>query len=132
MAKKKKKQLTFADRARAIKKKYPRADWDATEHKDMINELNNLKTEQEKVRATMGVASPMQSAMPSLKDEPKINMQPALQDQPMQQPPQRYGGNLHPGGYMGSYYCGGGRFDDGGPYIAPTDNLSVSPTLPNA
>ena len=41
---------TFAERARALKKKYRRADYDEIEKKELISELRKLKDEQEKFR----------------------------------------------------------------------------------
>jgi hypothetical protein len=52
----KKKQKTFADRAKEIKNKYTRAEWDPIERKDMMKELSILRDEQEQVRAAMGIA----------------------------------------------------------------------------
>ena len=52
----KKKQKTFAERAKAIKDKYTRAEWDATERKDMMKELKELRDEQESVREAMNIA----------------------------------------------------------------------------
>jgi hypothetical protein len=52
----KKKQKTFADRAKEIKNKYSRAEWDAIERHDMMVELSKLRDEQEQVRAVMGIA----------------------------------------------------------------------------
>lgn len=48
----KKKQKTFADRAKAIKAKYTRADWDKIERRDMMKELSELRDEQEEVRVS--------------------------------------------------------------------------------
>ena len=41
---------TFAERARALKKKYRRADYDEIEKKELISELRKLRDEQEKFR----------------------------------------------------------------------------------
>lgn len=51
-----KKEKTFADRAKEIKKSYPRADWDSMERKDMLKELSELRDEQEEARAIQGIA----------------------------------------------------------------------------
>lgn len=51
----KKKQSTFADRAKAIKKKYSRADFDEIERKDMLKELRALRDEQEQFRIDNGL-----------------------------------------------------------------------------
>jgi hypothetical protein len=51
-----KKVKTFADRAKEIKKKYSRADWDKLERDDMIKELRALRDEQEEERSAMGIA----------------------------------------------------------------------------
>lgn len=48
---KNKKVKTFADRAKEIQKRYPRAEWDKIEHKDMLKELASLKDEQEEYRS---------------------------------------------------------------------------------
>lgn len=55
MAKKQKTQ-TFAERAQAIIKKYPRAKWDKIEQNDLVRELRALRDEQEQVRSLMEVA----------------------------------------------------------------------------
>jgi hypothetical protein len=47
---------TFASRARKIKNKYTRAEWDMLEKKDMMKELSALRDEQEAMRAAMGIA----------------------------------------------------------------------------
>jgi len=51
-----KKQKTFADRAKEIKKKYPRAEWDKIERKDMMKELEELREEQEEYKTAIGIA----------------------------------------------------------------------------
>lgn len=51
----KKKNLTFADQARLLKKKYKRADYDEIEKKELIEELRKLRDEQESLRADMGM-----------------------------------------------------------------------------
>jgi DNA-binding ferritin-like protein (Dps family) len=52
----KKQPKTFAERAKAIQKRYPRSEWDAIERKDMLKELRALKDEQEQVRSLMEIA----------------------------------------------------------------------------
>jgi hypothetical protein len=51
----KKNKETFASRARRIKSKYSRADFDKIERTDMINELKTLKEEQEEFRMENGM-----------------------------------------------------------------------------
>jgi hypothetical protein len=53
---KKQKTPTFAERAQAIIKKYPRAKWDKIEQNDLVRELRKLREEQEQVRGLMEVA----------------------------------------------------------------------------
>jgi hypothetical protein len=53
----KKKQKTFAERAKEIQSKYSRAEWDKLERKDMMKELAELRDEQESVRASMGIGN---------------------------------------------------------------------------
>jgi len=48
-------KLTFAERARKIKKSFPRASWDPIEARDMEQELEALMQEQESVRESMGM-----------------------------------------------------------------------------
>ena len=46
---------TFAEKARALKKKYRRADYDEIEKKELIAELRKLREEQEKFRVDAGM-----------------------------------------------------------------------------
>ena len=46
---------TFAERARALKKKYKRADYDEIEKQELISELRKLRDEQEKFRIDNGL-----------------------------------------------------------------------------
>jgi hypothetical protein len=51
---------TFAQRAKAIKAKYKRADWDEIERKELYKEMQALKDEQEGVREAMGMGNEKQ------------------------------------------------------------------------
>lgn len=48
-------EKTFAERARALKKKYKRAEYDEIEKKELIEELRKLRDEQESFRADAGM-----------------------------------------------------------------------------
>ena len=52
----KKQDKTFAQRAREIKNKYKRADYDNIEKQEMISELRKLRDEQEQYRVDSGIA----------------------------------------------------------------------------
>lgn len=52
----KKKEMTFADQARKLKKRYSRADYDPVEKKELYEALKQLKEEQEEFREITGVA----------------------------------------------------------------------------
>ena len=81
--KRKKKTMTFADRAKAIKKKYPRAAWDTIEKNALNKELDTLVEEQEAYRNAMG--------MNEAEGKPSIT---SNQSNMMQQPQMRGGGAL--------------------------------------
>ena len=51
----KKKQKTFAERAKEIKNKYSRAEFDSIERRDMMKELEALRDEQEEIREAMNI-----------------------------------------------------------------------------
>jgi len=83
-----KKQITFADKAKALKLKYTRAEWDPLERKDFLAEMEKLKNEQEEARAAQGIADHADSM-----DEQEQSGQPEEQENAM-------GGKLYPyGGY---------------------------------
>jgi hypothetical protein len=93
----KKKEKTFADRAKDIKAKYPRAEWDKIERKDMMKELGELRDEQEETRAAMGVADGADAA-----DEQEA------QGVPEESSEQRMGGRMYAtGGNFGVGNIGG-------------------------
>lgn len=97
-----KKQKTFADRAKEIKKRFPRAEWDKIERKDMMKELASLRDEQEEFKTAMGIAE-------------GANQQDAEeQGEPMQQ---AHGGHFIPGNMGSTYAMGGGvkNYGDGDP-----------------
>lgn len=48
-------EKTFAERARALKKKYKRAEYDELEKKELVDELRKLRDEQESFRADAGM-----------------------------------------------------------------------------
>lgn len=52
----KKKEKTFAERARDLKKLYPRSEWDPIERRDLEKSMRKLRDEQEETRAAMGIA----------------------------------------------------------------------------
>ena len=95
----KKKQKTFAERARDLKKLYPRSEWDAIERKDLEKSMRELRDEQEQTRVAMGIADHADNM-----DQQEQEGQ--GQQEQQEQPQMRFGGRLNPGGYMGSYYDG--------------------------
>lgn len=135
--KRKQKTMTFADRAKAIKKKYPRAAWDTIEKNALNKELDALVEEQEAYRNVMG--------MTEAENKPSISSNPS---QMMQQPQMRGGGALGayfkvrgaPMGYdqyayggdmVSNTYAGGGkmRYQGGGPETVVSE--VVQPTSMN-
>ncbi len=73
---KKKNKKTFAQRAKDIKKKYPRAEWDPIEKQDMINELRGLRAEQERYRKESGIEKieSLQAQQQQLQTQPEAQM----------------------------------------------------------
>ena len=85
--KKKNKPMTFAQRAKRIKNKYPRAAWDTIEKNALNKELDALVEEQEAYRTVMGLSE--------TEDKPSII--PNESQMPM---PEQFRG----GGALGAYF----------------------------
>lgn len=65
---------TFAEKARALKKKYRRADYDEIEKKELIAELRKLREEQEKFRIDNNLDEATEEFAPGGPIIPKIGM----------------------------------------------------------
>jgi hypothetical protein len=102
-----KKQKTFADRAKEIKKKFPRAEWDKIERKDMMAALAKLRDEQEEFKTAMGIANDADQMDAEEQGEP--------QGVPEEEEGEEAMGGHFIRGNMGSTYARGGglKYYDG-------------------
>jgi hypothetical protein len=96
-----KKQKTFADQAKELKKKFPRSEWDPIEKKDLDKALRKLKDEQEEYKTAIGIANDADQM-----DE--------------QEQEQAVGGHYIPGNMGSTYRNGGGikYYAAGDPFIS--------------